>query len=298
MRRELATFEFLKPPHLNALSNPKSKMVMVSDVPVFELKNVSKQFGRFQSLSDINLKIWSGDRVALVGSSGAGKSTLISLLNGTILPTSGEVRVLDRNVAYLRPKALRRVQRQIGTIYQQFHLVDNLRVIHNVNAGHLGRWSFFKAAASLIWPLEVETAANALAQVGIPEKLYDRTDNLSGGQQQRVAIARVLVQNPTAILADEPISSLDPERSREIMDLLRQLSQESGKTLVTSLHAIEFARSHYQRIIGLRQGRIVFDTSAEALSDAMIAALYKINDEVDQVSGETGGQSRQSEKAH
>lgn len=251
---------------------------MNPDIPIFELKNVSKKFGRFPSLVDINLKIWAGDRIALVGSSGAGKSTLISLLNGMQQPTSGEVWVLDRNLAQVRPKVLRQVQCQIGTIYQQFHLVDNLRVIHNVNAGHLGRWSFLKAAASLLWPLDVEIAAQALTQVGIPEKLYERTDSLSGGQQQRVAIARVLVQNPTAILADEPISSLDPERSREIMDLLRQLSQDTGKTLVTSLHAIEFARSHYQRIIGLRQGRILFDTPAEALSDAMIKDLYKVEE--------------------
>ncbi|HEY9667920.1 MAG TPA: ATP-binding cassette domain-containing protein, partial [Coleofasciculaceae cyanobacterium] len=216
------------------------------------------------------------ERVALVGSSGAGKSTLIGLLNGTLLPSSGEVWVLGRNLARLRPKALRQVQRQIGTVYQQFHLVDNLRVIHNVNAGHLGRWSFPKAALSLVWPLEVETAAKALIQVGIPEKLYERTDRLSGGQQQRVAIARVLVQNPTAILADEPISSLDPERSREVMDLLRQLSQDGGKTFVTSLHAIEFARSHCDRIIGLRQGRILFDTPAQTLSDAMIEELYNL----------------------
>jgi len=251
---------------------------MISDAPIFELRNVTKQFGSFQSLTDINLQIKAGDRVALVGSSGAGKSTLISLLNGTIVPTQGEVWVLGRNLAQLRPKLLRQIQRQIGTIYQQFHLVDNLRVIHNVNAGHLGRWSFPKAALSLIQPLEVDTAAKALAQVGIPEKLYERTDRLSGGQQQRVAIARVLVQNPTAILADEPISSLDPERSREIMDILRQLSQETGTTLVTSIHAIEFARSHYQRIIGLLQGRILFDIAAEKLSDAMIEELYKMDE--------------------
>ncbi len=249
---------------------------MISDAPIFELKNVTKQFGSFSALTNINLQIKAGDRVALVGSSGAGKSTIISLLNGTILPTQGEVWVLGRNLAQLRPKLLRQVQRQIGTIYQQFHLVDNLRVIHNVNAGQLGRWSFPKATLSLIHPLEVDKAAKALAQVGILEKLYERTDRLSGGQQQRVAIARVLVQNPKAILADEPISSLDPERSREIMDILRQLSQNTGKTLVTSIHTIEFARSHYQRIIGLRQGQILFDIASEALTDTMIEELYKM----------------------
>ncbi|MGB5963461.1 MAG: phosphonate ABC transporter ATP-binding protein [Coleofasciculaceae cyanobacterium] len=250
----------------------------MTSVPIFELKNVTKLLGNFPALTDINLQIQAGDRVALVGSSGAGKSTLISLLNGTLQPTQGEVWANGRNLSGLRPKLLRQVQRQIGTIYQQFHLVDNLRVIHNVNAGHLGRWSFPKAALSLIRPLEVATAAQALAQVGIAEKLYERTDRLSGGQQQRVAIARVLVQNPTAILADEPISSLDPERSREIMDILRQLSQETGKTLVTSVHTIEFARSHFQRIIGLKQGRIFFDLPTVDLSDKMIEELYKIED--------------------
>ncbi|MBF1990227.1 phosphonate ABC transporter ATP-binding protein [Fischerella thermalis] len=244
--------------------------------PIFALKNVSKKFGQIPSLVDINLEIYPGERVAFVGSSGAGKSTLLSLLNGSSQPSQGEVWILDRNIARLRPKSLRQVQRQIGTIYQQLHLVDNLRVIHNVNAGHLGRWSFWQAAVSLIYPQEVETATKALIQVGIPEKLYDRTDRLSGGQQQRVAIARVLVQDPVAILADEPISSLDPERSREIMNLLRDLSEETGKTLICSLHAIEYARSHFQRVIGLRQGRILFDAPAGEVSAAMVEELYRI----------------------
>lgn len=248
----------------------------MSSSPILELRQVSQRFGHFPALREINLQIQPGERVALVGPSGAGKSTLLSLLNGTLFPSHGEVWVLGRNLAKLSPRRLRQVQRQIGTIYQQFHLVDNLRVIHNVNAGHLGRWSGLQAMVSLIWPLDVKTAAQALAQVGIPEKLYERTDHLSGGQQQRVAIARVLVQNPEVILADEPIASLDPERGREIMDLLRDLNQATGKTLVTSLHSIELAQSHCQRIIGLRQGQILFDTAADALSTEMIAALYQI----------------------
>ncbi len=249
---------------------------MSQAVPIFELKNVTKQFGSFPALSGINLQVRAGELVALAGPSGAGKSTLIGLLNGTLLPTQGEVRVLGQNLADLSPGALRHVQRQIGTIYQQFHLVSNLRVVHNVNAGHLGRWPFWKGMFSLAWPLELETAAQALAQVGIPEKLYERTDQLSGGQQQRVAVARVLVQGPQAILADEPIASLDPERGREIMDLLRDLSQRSGKTLVSSLHAISFARSHFERIIGLRQGRVLFDAPAAEVTPNLIEALYKI----------------------
>jgi len=249
--------------------------VSVTD-SIFELKHVNKQFGKFQALTDINLQIKEGERVALVGPSGAGKSTLLSLLNGTQLPSQGEVWAFGCNLARLSPRQLRQVQRRIGTVYQQFHLVDNLRVIHNINAGHLGRWSLLKAAFSLFWPLEVKTAAQALFKVGIPEKLYERTDQLSGGQQQRVALARVLVQNPIAILADEPISSLDPERSREIVDLLRDLSEQTGKTLVVSLHNIELALSHYQRIIGLRQGQILFDAPAVFVLPEMVEALYRI----------------------
>lgn len=248
---------------------------MGSTTPIFELRQVSQQFDRFSALTDLNLQIDPGERVALVGSSGAGKSTLLRLLNGTLFASQGEVWALGYALKQLNGRQLRRVQRQIGTIYQQFHLVDNLSVIHNVNAGQLGRWSFWKAALSLIYPLEVETAAQALHRVGIPEKLYARTDRLSGGQQQRVAIARVLVQNPMVILADEPVSSLDPELSRDIMALLKELVQETGKTLVVSLHSIELAKAYCDRVIGLREGRILFDTTANELTDDRIAELYR-----------------------
>jgi phosphonate transport system ATP-binding protein len=243
--------------------------------PNFQLVHVGRKFGEFPALEDINLKVEAGERVALVGPSGAGKSTLIRLLNGTLFPTTGEVRVLGQRLDDLSLRALRQLQSRIGTIYQQFHLVENLRVVHNVNAGQLAQWSFGKSLLSMIRPLETQTAYAALAQVGIPEKLYERTDRLSGGQQQRVAIARVLVQNPEVILADEPISNLDPGLRKEIMDLLLDLSQRSGKTLLSSLHAIEFAQSHYERIIGLRRGRILFDSTTDKVNQAMINSLYQ-----------------------
>ncbi|HEX2979716.1 MAG TPA: ATP-binding cassette domain-containing protein [Anaerolineaceae bacterium] len=213
--------------------------------------------------------------MALVGPSGAGKSTLIRLLNGSLSPTQGQVRAFGLDLTQLSMRRLRKVQQRIGTVYQQYHLVDNLPVIHNLNAGRLGRWSFARALFSLVWPVEVSAAQQALVQVGIPEKLYERTDTLSGGQQQRVALARVFIQNPDVILADEPISSVDPERSREMMDLLRNQAGQ-GKTLIVSLHAIEFAFSHLDRMIGLQKGQVLLDAPSSAVTPSMIQDLYQL----------------------
>jgi phosphonate transport system ATP-binding protein len=240
----------------------------------FELNHVTHQFDRGVGLEDFSVKIALGERVGLIGSSGAGKSTLIRLLNLTLVPTSGELRVGDRVTNALNPKSRRQLQRQIGTVYQQFHLVDNLQVIHNVNAGNLGRWSLLKALVSLIYPRDREGAIAALTQVGMPEKLYERTDRLSGGQQQRVAIARVLVQNPLVVLADEPTASLDRELSREVMDLLCDLCAQQNRTLVMSLHDVGLARRYCDRLIGLRQGRMLFDCATGDVSEAMLAQLY------------------------
>ncbi|MEB3295840.1 MAG: ATP-binding cassette domain-containing protein, partial [Synechococcales bacterium] len=218
-----------------------------------------------------------------VGSSGAGKSTLLQLLNTTLTPTQGEMMLLGLNVRQVRSQSRHHLQRQVGMIYQQFHLVESLKVIHNVNAGHLGRWSLWKALVSLLFPLEVATARQALVQVGIPEKLFARTDTLSGGQQQRVAIARVLVQDPVVILADEPIASLDPTLSQEVMELLCQLCDEKGRTLVVSLHDVQLARRYCDRMIGLRQGQILFDVPSDRVTDAMMTHLYQLSDGSDEM---------------
>nr|WP_313887262.1 phosphonate ABC transporter ATP-binding protein [Nodosilinea sp. FACHB-141] len=237
---------------------------------------MSCRFGAVAALTDCSLAIAPGERVALIGPSGAGKSTLLSLLNGSQTPTTGRVVILGQDVNRLSPRKRRRIQRLVGTVYQQHHLVGNLAVVHNVNAGHLGRWPLLRALWSLVWPQQVQTAAQALAQVGIADKLYARTDRLSGGQQQRAALARVLVQDPAAILADEPISSVDPERSRALMDLLRQLSETTGKTLVISLHEVEFAVKYCDRVVGLRQGQILFDVPTTEVSETMLTDLYRL----------------------
>lgn len=252
-----------------------AKSVKLSSVggPILSLQQVSHKFGSITAVSGLDLGIYSGQMVALIGSSGAGKSTVLQLLNGTFQPTQGEVWAWGQP---LHSRAGHRIRRQIGTIYQQLHLVPSLRVIHNVNAGHLGRWPIWKAAASLIKFLEVETATAALAQVGIPHQLYTRTDQLSGGQQQRVALARVLVQDPAVILADEPIASLDPERSHEIMKLLKALVHERGKTLVVSLHGVDYAKQYCDRIIGLQQGQVLFDAPPQTVTPAMLKQLYRL----------------------
>jgi phosphonate transport system ATP-binding protein len=243
------------------------------------------RFGALRALSEVDLDVAAGERVGLVGPSGAGKTTLLSLLNGSLSPSDGTVRVLGVDLAAVGAAERRRLQRRIGTIHQQFDLVGPLRVVHNVNAGHLGRWSLLKAVRSLLWPRDVTEAAAALARVGIGEKLYERTDVLSGGQQQRVALARVLVQQPVAILGDEPVASLDPARAGEIMDLLAELAAEAGRALVVSLHAVELALGHCDRLIGLRQGRVVFDAPTGEVTEDMIGALYRI----DQYSAELRG---------
>ncbi len=254
-------------------------LVAQATAPLLRLQQVSycfAQSGPEPALRDIDLQVNPGDRLALVGPSGAGKSTLLQLLNGSLTPSAGAVQAFGQNLVQTPLRQRRKLQRRIGTVYQQFHLVPTLRVIHNVNAGHLGRWSWPRALASLVFPQALDQAERALTQVGIPELLYARTDQLSGGQQQRVAIARVLIQDPPVILADEPIASLDPERSREVMALLTTLCAEQGRALVVSLHDLEMAQRFCDRIVGLRQGRVVFDEKAEDLRRSQVKALYEL----------------------
>jgi phosphonate transport system ATP-binding protein len=231
--------------------------------------------GGTRAVGGIDLKIGAGERVVFIGPSGAGKTTLFRMLNCTLKPTAGRLWIDGEEVAHLHGAVLRAARRKIGTIYQQHNLVPRLHVVHNVLAGRLGTWSTPKALLSLLRPAEVETAHRVLQQVGIPEKLYARTDELSGGQQQRVAIARVLLQDPDVILADEPVSSVDPMLAVGIVHLLTDISRATGKTLVVNLHSVDLALACFPRIIGLRDGRVLFDLAPEAVQDETLAALYR-----------------------
>jgi len=242
---------------------------------MYRLEHVRKVFpDGTVAVDDITLDIEAGERVAVIGPSGAGKTTLFRLLNATLRPSSGQLWFDASDLESLSSRRLRHLRRRIGTVYQQHNLVPQLRVVHNVLAGRLGRWSLPKALWSLVSPQERHVALGALEQVGIAEKLYTRTAHLSGGQQQRVAIARVLVQDPDVILADEPVSSVDPTLGRTIIELLVQLAERHQKTLVANLHAVSFALDFFPRVIGVRHGRIAFDLPAATVSEQVLAELY------------------------
>lgn len=243
---------------------------------VYELVEVRKVFpGNITALDGVTLRIEAGEQVAIIGPSGAGKTTLFRLLNCTLLPTSGILRIHGREVKQTRRRHLRQLRQHIGTVYQQQNLVPRLPVIHNVLAGRLGAWSTLQALWSLLRPFAIPEAYAALQQVGIPEKLYARTDELSGGQQQRVAIARVLLQNPTIILADEPVSSVDPALAEMLIKLLQETCIASQKTLLMNLHSVHLAVTYFPRLIGLRGGKVVFDVKREEITDDLLTTLYQ-----------------------
>lgn len=242
--------------------------------PAYVLRGAGLRRGATRALAEIDVTVTPGERVAVIGPSGAGKSSLLSLLNGANHPTEGEVRVLGHDLAQLSARSRRTVQRRIGTVYQQFHLVGQLRVVHNVNAGRLGDWSTWRALWSLVSPRDIDPAREILGRVGIADKVLARTDRLSGGEQQRVAIARVLAQDPSVILADEPIASLDPERGKAVVDLLTGLSRTAGTTLVVSLHDVGIALDRFDRVLGLRAGRLVLDLPAAEVTSGLLADTF------------------------
>ncbi|HEV7825116.1 MAG TPA: phosphonate ABC transporter ATP-binding protein [Mycobacteriales bacterium] len=234
------------------------------------LHDVSVTYGARTALAGVTLTVRPGERVALVGPSGAGKSTLLGVLGGLVPVTSGAVDLLGSDPATLGPASLRRLRARIGTVHQDLHLVGPLRVVHNVNAGRLAHWSTARALWSLLRPQGVAEARRALERVGLGDRLADRTDTLSGGQQQRVALARVLVQEPELVLADEPVSSLDPGLAAEVVGLLVATSG----TLVASLHDFDLARRYCSRLVGMAGGRVVFDLPAHAVTDGHARDLY------------------------
>lgn len=231
------------------------------------------------ALDGISFNVAPGEQLALIGQSGAGKSTLFRLLNATTRPTSGAVVFDGRNVGTIPGGEVRSVRRRIGTIYQQHNLVPSLTALENTLCGALGRWSLAHTLRGIIRPHkpDVETAMAALESVGLADKRGARADELSGGQQQRVAIARALMQDPEVILADEPVASLDPGLAGEIIALLTKLSADRKRTLLVSLHSVEFALQRFPRVMALRAGKIEFDAAPSKIDSDLLKKVYSGN---------------------
>ncbi len=245
---------------------------------MFTLQSVELRYGGTVALDGLDLDIKSGEQVCLIGPSGAGKSSLLGLLNGRTAATSGHVSVEGTDLAKLSGKELQKLRSRIAWVPQDLGLVSSLRVHQNVACGRVAEKGFWGLLRSLLGMRASEKAVihELLKRVGIEEKIFQRADHLSGGQQQRVAIARALYQQPSAILADEPVSAVDPERARDLVALLSTLAKEEGVTLVMSLHDLTLARQFFDRVIGLRDGRVVFDGRAD---DAGVRDLYRLGGE-------------------
>ena len=243
--------------------------------PAVRLHQVTKDFAKTRALDAVDLTVPTGQMLAILGASGSGKSTLLRTLNGLVVPTSGTVNVLGCDVTTARGQQMRKLRCGVGFIFQQFGLVGRLSVMENVLSGALGRIRFPRAGA-LAYPRQLRLdALGHLERVGLADRAFQRSDTLSGGQQQRVAIARTLMQNPTVLLADEPVASLDPESSAAVMSLLLEICQERGLTVIASLHQVELARGWADRLVGMRQGRVVLDGSPKDTSSEDLMAIYR-----------------------
>lgn len=238
--------------------------------------NVSKTYENgVKGLIDVNLTINDGDFISIIGLSGAGKSTLLRAINRLNEITEGEIKIDGQSLTKANKKELRKIRRGIGMISQQFNLVKRSTVQKNVLSGRLGYYSTFKSVFGIFSKEEYELCNQVLEKVGLLEKLHERCDNLSGGQQQRVSIARTLFQQANIILADEPVSSLDPVTSVEIMEELKNINETMGKTVIVNIHSVELAKQFSTRIIALQDGKVVFDGNPNLLTNEVLTMIYK-----------------------
>jgi len=239
------------------------------------VNDVSHQFGATRALLRVAFDIAPGEQVALIGASGSGKSTLLRLLGLQQKPSSGNISVLGCDLKTAKSEELRTTRSRVGMLPQDLGLVPNLRVVQNVVLGRSGRRNLTTTIRDLLWPRKAdrEEIFKILERMGVAAKMYDRTDSLSGGQQQRVALSRTLYQGAEILLADEPLSSVDPARARDVLELLTGLSNEQGSTLIVSLHQVALAREFFPRVIGLKGGEVVFDGQPD---EAQLSSLYDL----------------------
>lgn len=226
------------------------------------------------TIQNVNLQVASGEVVAIIGPSGAGKTTLLHALACALKPVGGSMSLLQTQPWILSRSALHQLRARLFLAPQAPPLPPRQRVVTAVLAGQLPALSFWASVRSLFYPVDMAAAQAALAHFDMADKLFERVDRLSGGERQRVGLARALVSNAELILVDEPLSALDPTRSAQAITALVNAARERGATLITTLHQVEVARAHFERIVALRDGRIAFDAPAAQVTDAMLRDLY------------------------
>jgi phosphonate transport system ATP-binding protein len=247
------------------------------DSPCIVLDRVSRRFEAKQALEQVTATIRPGEFVAIIGKSGAGKTTLLRCLACSIPVSEGSIRFGDQDLAALHGAALGLHRARVGMIYQQFNLVRRLRVLDNVLIGrlpHLTGWRRWAALGRYFDASQHEVALRCLDHVGLLDRVWQRTDTLSGGEQQRVAIAKILAQEPQVILADEPVASLDVMNGALIMETLQRIAASAGITVIADLHHVEYARRYADRVLGLRNGHLMFDGSAVGLTEEVVTDLF------------------------
>ncbi|WP_137971720.1 phosphonate ABC transporter ATP-binding protein [Pseudomonas sp. F(2018)] len=226
------------------------------------------------ALRGVDLAIASGERVAIIGPSGAGKSSLLGLLASALQPGGGSVELLGQNPWQLSARARQQLRTRICLIHQAPPLPPRQRVVTAVLAGKLGQWGLGRSLLNLLHPVDIPGASDVLARLDLTDKLFAQCQQLSGGQLQRVGIARALYQDPELLLADEPVSAMDPVLADHTLSVLCRHAEARGVTLVASLHAVELALAHFPRIVGVREGRIAFDRPAGEVTQELLDALY------------------------
>ncbi|MGH2384207.1 MAG: phosphonate ABC transporter ATP-binding protein [Candidatus Limnocylindria bacterium] len=242
--------------------------------------------GGVHALENVTLEIPDGQMMVIVGLSGAGKSTLIRAINGLVPLTGGDVTIDGVSVRHARPKQLREIRSKIGMIFQTFNLVKRTSVLNNVLMGRLHDAGTMRSVLGWYREEDVEVAMRALERVDIVEKAYVRASNLSGGQQQRVGIARALAQEPKIILADEPVASLDPPTSHVVMRDLQRINRDLGITTIVNLHFLDLAKVYGERIIGMRQGELVYDGTGAQADENVFRDIYGRSLTADDMLGE------------
>ncbi len=242
---------------------------------MLEVKNLTKVYdGDVQALKDVSFTVKQGEFLAVIGLSGSGKSTLLRCINRLIEPTEGQIIWDGQDVTAASQDEMRRIRRKIGMVFQHFNLVTRSKVITNVLAGRLGYVNPLMSALNQFPKSDLEMALAQLDRVGIKNQAYKRADELSGGQQQRVGIARAMMQEPTMILADEPVASLDPVLAHSIMQYLEKINQEDGVTILCSLHFLDLVHRYADRAIALNDGYLMFDGSPDDIDDDKFREIY------------------------